>query len=639
MQDDVIAEIKQRLDIETIVGETVRLSRAGRNLKGLCPFHGEKSPSFVVYPKDGSYHCFGCNEGGDILTFVMKTDGLDFRGALEKLARRAGVELKPRNDQAVAEDRARERLKEACAAASSFYANILRNHPGAAAARAYATKRGLLPSTVETFGIGYAPDSFDMLGNFLLERGYTSQELIDAGLVAERDSGGHYDRFRNRLVFTIRDSKGTPVGFGGRAMGDGTPKYLNSPQSVIFDKSSILYGFDLARPHIQRSGQVVIVEGYMDVVIAHQAGQHNVVGTNGTALTDNHAELLKKIAKRVILCLDPDTAGDLAALKGSEVLQEHAEKIAIPIMGERGMLGVEHRSDLEIRIMQLPRGMDPDELLLSDGGPKQWEELRDSALTLVDHVTGVVSARYDINTARGKSDAVGELALFIREVGDPVQRAHYVQRISSALRVPEDAVQEAVGRYRPQGQGRNQRRPLADRRGSNDPNQAAKVAPPPDKTPEEHLLSLVMRYPQTTWMAGAPLSEDFTHLENRLIFEAVVLVAANADKASPNAEAIRTEAQESLDPVLLPIFERIMSRDEPELYRFALPYELEARLKRLRRYNDLMWNQQCSLMIREAEQSGDSETLAKLLPLWARSLARYKHYNPKQSTVYRDSRD
>jgi DNA primase len=637
MQDDVIAEIKERLDIETIVGETVRLSRAGRNLKGLCPFHGEKTPSFVVYPKDGSYHCFGCGEGGDILTFVMKTDGLDFRGALEKLAGRAGVELKPRNDHAVAEDRARERLREACAAASSFYANILRNHPGAAAARAYATERGLLPATIETFGIGYAPDSFDMLGNFLLERGYSSQELLDAGLVAERESGGHYDRFRNRLVFTIRDAKGIPVGFGGRALGNGTPKYLNSPQSVIFDKSNILYGFDLARPHIQRSGQVVIVEGYMDVVIAHQAGQHNVVGTNGTALTDGHAELLKKIAKRVILCLDPDTAGDLAALKGSEVLQEHAEKIAIPIRGERGMLGVEHRSDLEIRIMQLPRGKDPDELLLSEGGAKQWEELRESALTLVDHVTGVVTARYDTSTARGKSDAVGELALFIREVGDPVQRAHYIQRIASTLRVPEDAVQEAVGRYRGQG-GRSQRRPDM-RRPASEPNQAPGPARHPDNTPEEHLLSLILRYPQTTWMAGAPLAEDFTHLENRLTFEAIVRAASVADKASPNAEAIREEARGDLDPVLLPNFERIMSRSEPELYRFALPYELEARLKRLRHYNDLMWNQQCSLMIREAEQSGDTETLDKLLPLWTRSLARYKHYNPKQSTVYRDSRD
>ncbi|HET9494226.1 MAG TPA: DNA primase [Chloroflexia bacterium] len=641
MGDDVIAEIKQRLDIESVVGESVRLSRAGRNLKGLCPFHSEKTPSFVVYPKDGSYHCFGCGANGDIFNFLMKTEGLDFRGALEKLAAKAGVEIKPRDEQAAAEDRARERLKEACAAAASFYQNLLLNHPAAGPARAYAEKRGLTQSTIETFQVGFAPDSFDALGNYLLGRGYSAAELVEAGLVAERESGGHYDRFRNRLVFPIRDAKGAVVGFGGRALGDNTPKYLNSPQSSIFDKSSILYGFDLARPHIQRSGQVVIVEGYMDVVIAHQAGQNNVVGTIGTALTDHHAELLKRIAKRVILSLDPDTAGDLAALKGSEVLQEHADKIVVPIRGERGMLGVERRSQVEIRIMQLPRGTDPDELLLSDGGPAKWDALREEALPLVDHVINVVAAKYDLSSARGKSDAVGELALFVREIGEPVQRAHYVQRVAAAIRVPEDAVQEAVGRARPQ-QRRPERRtpaPQPGPAGGPAPGEAPKPQPDP-VTPEEHLLSLVLSYPQTTWMAGAPESEDFTRLENRLIYEALAHAASETtDRTTPNADEIRQAALDSLDDALRPHFTRIASRHEPDLFRFALPYELENRLKRLRQHNDRMWLQQCQLMMQEAQESGDNDTINKLMPLLARSLARFRHYNPKPSTVFRDSRD
>ncbi len=640
MGDDVIAEIKQRLDIESVVGETVRLSRAGRNLKGLCPFHSEKTPSFVVYPKDGSYHCFGCGASGDIFNFLMRTEGLDFRGALEKLAGKAGVEIKPRNEQAAAEDRARERLKEACAAAASFYQNLLLNHPAAGPARAYAEKRGISPSTIETFQIGFAPDSFDALGNYLLGRGYTSAELVEAGLVAERDSGGHYDRFRNRLVFPIRDAKGSVVGFGGRALGDSTPKYLNSPQSSIFDKSTILYGFDLARPHIQRSGQVVIVEGYMDVVIAHQAGQSNVVGTIGTALTDQHAELLKRIAKRVILSLDPDTAGDLAALKGSEVLQEHADKLVVPIRGERGMLGVERRSQVEIRIMQLPRGTDPDELLLSDGGPAKWDALREAALPLVDHVINVVAARYDLSSARGKSDAVGELALFVSEIGEPVQRAHYVQRVAAAIRVPEDAVQEAVGRARPQ-QRRTERRPTQQQQAPAGAAPESAPKPQPDPvTPEEHLLSLVVTYPQITWMAGASDPEDFTRLENRLIYEAVVRAAAETtDRTTPNAAQIRQAALDSLDDALRPHFARIAARAEPELFRFALPYELENRLKRLRQHNDRMWLQQCQLMMQEAQESGDDDTIDKLLPLLSRSLARFRHYNPKPSTVFRDSRD
>ncbi len=641
MDNDVIAEIKQRTPVEDVVGETVRLTRAGRNLKGLCPFHSEKTPSFVVYPKDGSYHCFGCGESGDIFAFLMKTEGLDFRGSLEKLARKAGVELKPRNDQAAAEDRTRARLKEACAAAAAYYNNLYLNHAAAAQARTYAEKRGLTSATIELFQIGFAPDSWDALGNYLLQRGYTSQELIDAGLVAERDEGGHYDRFRNRLLFPIRDHKGAIVGFGGRALAEGqTPKYLNSPQSAIFDKSSILYGFDLARSHIQRAGQVVIVEGYMDVVVAHQAGQYNVVGTIGTALTDRHAELLKRIARHIILCLDPDTAGDMAALKGSEVLQEHAEKIAVPIRGEHGLINVERRSETQIRIMQLPRGKDPDELLLSEGGPEAWSRLRDEALPLIDHVITVVAARHDLKSAHGKSDAVAQISLFLRELGDPIQRAHYVQRVASLLHVPEEAVQEAVGRTSANRNHRGRDTRRTSEPGTLPSGQSDLYTPvEPVSTPEEHLLSMILKYPQTTWMASAPLSEDFTRLENRLIYESIAALAAAADKAAPDAPSIRAAARESLDPALIPHFLRIASREEPELFRFVLPYELESRLLRLRQHNDRMWIQQCQLMMQEAQETGDADTIDKLKILWSRSLARFHHYDPKPSTVFRDSRD
>lgn len=643
MENDVIAEIKSSIAIEDVVGEKVRLLRAGRNLKGLCPFHGEKTPSFVVYPKDGSYHCFGCGENGDIFGFLMKTEGLDFRGALEKLARKAGVELKPRNEQAAAEDRQKERLKEACAAAALFYHNLLRNHASAAQARSYTEKRGLTAPTIELFQIGYAPDSWDILLNHMTSKGYTPQECVDAGLAAERDEGGRYDRFRNRLLFPIRDKEGAVVGFGGRALGDGqTPKYLNSPQSSVFDKSHILYGLDLARPSIQRTGQVVIVEGYMDVVVSHQEEQSNVVGTIGTALTDQHAELLKRIARKVVLCLDPDTAGDIAALKGSEVLQEHAEKLTIPVRGPRGLLAVEHRSQLEIKIMQLPRGMDPDELLLAESGHASWRALREAALPLVDHVIGVVSGKYDLNSAHGKSEAVGEMALFVREIGDPVQRAHYIQRVASALRVPEDAVREAMSRMSApprKGSGNKAQGAAAIDKPSDRPSAAGPGPLGHADTAEEHLLSLALAYPQVTWMAGAPVPEDFNRLENRLIFNTVASTATASNKATATAEEIRAAARESLDDALLAHFDRIASHREPELFRFALPYELETRLKRLRQYNDRMWLQQCQLMLQEAQETGDDDTILKLMPLLGASFSRFRHYQPRPSTVFRDSRD
>jgi DNA primase len=291
--------------------------------------------------------------------------------------------------------------------------------------------------------------------------------------------------------------------------------------------------------------------------------------------------------------------------------------------------------------MQLPRGTDPDELLLSDGGPAKWDALREEALPLVDHVINVVAAKYDLSSARGKSDAVGELALFVREIGEPVQRAHYVQRVAAAIRVPEDAVQEAVGRARPQ-QRRPERRtpaPQSGPAGGTAPGEAPKPQPDP-VTPEEHLLSLVATYPQTTWMAGAPESEDFTRLENRLIYEALAHAASETtDRTTPNTGEIRQAALDALDDALRPHFTRVAGRHEPDLFRFALPYELENRLKRLRQHNDRMWLQQCQLMMQEAQESGDSETINKLMPLLARSLARFRHYNPKPSTVFRDSRD
>ncbi len=643
MENDVIAEIKTRTGIEEAVGEKVRLTRAGRNLKGLCPFHSEKTPSFVVYPKDGSYHCFGCGESGDVFTFLMKTEGLDFRGALEKLAHKTGVELKPRNEQAAAQDRERERLLEACAAASLFYHNLHRNHPSGGQSREYAEKRGLLPGTVELFQIGYAPDSWDALLTHLTSRGFSPQECVEAGLVAEREEGGgsgYYDRFRNRLLFPIRDTQGAVVGFGGRALGDGqTPKYLNSPQSAVFDKSGILYGLDLARPNIRRLSEVVIVEGYMDVVVAHQAGENNVVGTIGTALTDRHAELLKRIAKKVLLCLDPDVAGDMAALKGSEVLQEHAEKLLVPVRGEHGMMGVEQRTQLQINIMQLPRGVDPDELLLEEGGPARWQTLRAAALPLVEHVISVAVHKYDLSSAHGKSEAVGEMALFVREVGDPVQRAHYIQRVAAVLRVPEEAVREAMARSDRGNRGKGQAARKPDQPAGHTPaSDGLPAAVDPLAPDEEHLLSLALRYPQVTWMAGAPEAEDFTRLENRLIFETLREAAAGG-VATATPQEIRAAAFESLDDVLQPHLLRIISHEEPELFRFALPYELDTRLKRLRQHNDRMWLRQCQLMLMEAQETGDDDTILTLLPLLGASFSRFRSYRPKPSTVFRDSRD
>jgi DNA primase len=305
------------------------------------------------------------------------------------------------------------------------------------------------------------------------------------------------------------------------------------------------------------------------------------------------------------------------------------------------MMGVERRSQIEIRIMQLPRGTDPDELLLEEGGPQRWEKLRDDALPLVDHVIAVATGKYDLKSARGKSEAVGELALFIRELGDPVQRAHYAQRIAAILRVPEESVLEAISRAR-RGQGSGARGQGLEIQNPNSKIQNVGLPDPldPNSAPEEHLLCLVLIYPQVTWMAGAPALEDFTRLENRLIYEATASVASQMSSDGATPEAIRNAVREKLDAALAGYMERLLARSlEPELYRFALPFELESRLKRLRQHNDRMWSQQYQYMLQEAEEMGDAETISKLRLTWSRSLHRHRFYDPKPSTVFRDSRD
>src|SRR5690349_3545882 len=331
---DAINEIKTRLGIVEVVQARTPLQRSGRNYKGLCPFHGEKTPSFVVFPETQSYHCFGCGANGDIFAFVMNTEGLEFRDALARMARQAGVQIAPRDEGEAAADRQRERLYEACAAAALYYHNLLvrSSAEGAKAARAYAQERGLTEATIARFGVGYAPDSWDATANYLRERGFSNAELLEAGLIIEREgeNAGYYDRFRHRLVFPIRDLRGHTTGFGARTLDDRPPKYMNSPQTPIYDKSATLYGIDQAAAAIKSQRASVIVEGYMDVLIAHQTGHSNVVGASGTALTDKQADILKRLLRRpdnldtvtpyIVLALDSDTAGDLAALRGSALL-------------------------------------------------------------------------------------------------------------------------------------------------------------------------------------------------------------------------------------------------------------------------------------------------------------------------------
>ena len=642
---DTIDQIKTRVGIVDVVQTRTTLQLSGRNFKGLCPFHGEKTPSFVVFPESQSYHCFGCGANGDIFAFVMNTEGLEFRDALARLARQAGVELAPRDEGASAAERHRDRLYEACAAAALFYHNLLlrSSSEGAHTARAYTQARGLAAATLARFLIGYAPDSWDATATYLRERGYSTAELLEAGLIIERDGpdAGYFDRFRHRLMFPIRDIRGRTTGFGARALDDRPPKYMNSPQTPIYDKSATLYGIDQATAAVKAARTAVIVEGYMDVLIAHQTGHANVVGAAGTALTDKQAELLKKAARQIVLALDADTAGDLAALKGAEVLEGSMAHVSVPILGPRGLLGVERRMDSEIRIMALPRGQDPDEVLLSD--PGAWAALLATAQPVADHFIGVVTRSLDLRTAHGKSEAVRQVASLIRAIGDPVGRAHYIQKVATLTQSPVEAIQHAVARAASGA-------PAVPRgRGSAAAARSAPPAPAPvarELSAEEHLLALVLRYPESALLPEAPAPGRFTRSENRMIMETVAGFTATLVplEGSPTVEVDKAALRAAVDPALHEHYDLLLAHAErePYIHPYQWAHELVQRTRRLADYDDRLWVQQCELLLAEARNNGDQDTLAQMaavLDQMRPQLMQLPSHTPARSTVYRDSRD
>ncbi|HSX00934.1 MAG TPA: DNA primase, partial [Candidatus Saccharimonas sp.] len=414
---DEVAEVKARLEITEVVGAYVPLKQAGRNLKAPCPFHQERTASFMVSPDKGIYRCFGCGEGGDIFSFVMKMEGLEFREALEKLARQAGVELSTRKGEDGAVKRLRARLLDAHELAVKYYqASLVQN---AKAIEYVVKKRGLNKETVGAFQIGYAPDSWDALSGFLVKKGYTTDELVKGGLAGQKQGRStSYDLFRGRVMFPICDRDGRAIGFTGRVLDDGVPKYLNTPQTILFDKGQTVYGLHLAKEAIRTSNEAVLVEGQMDVVASHQAGVKQVVAASGTALTLDHLRALSKLTKNIKLAFDGDRAGLAATERAIELGQK---------------LG------LTLRMIELPEGFkDADELTRKD--PGAWRQAIAEAKYIIDYLFDRFERDYDLTSAVGKRGYTDRLAANLRRLGDPVEQDHYVRRLAEKVGTSEEAV-------------------------------------------------------------------------------------------------------------------------------------------------------------------------------------------------------
>ncbi len=534
-----IDEVKQKTDIVGIVGQYVALKKAGRNLVGLCPFHSERNPSFFVYPEQQSWHCFGCNTGGDAFSFLMKKEGLDFGEALRLLADRAGVTLpsRPGRDE---EKEEKERIYKINEAAAQYFHDQMLNSPEGAKTRKYVQSRGFTDKAVAEFQMGYSSNKWEGLKKYLQGRGHTEEEMVKAGLIAEADSGRTYDRFRNKLMFPIIDSKGRVIGFGARVLDESLPKYINSPQTPAFDKSSSLYGINLATASIRQQDSAIIVEGYVDVITAHQNGFNNVVASMGTSVTETQVGSLKRLTRNLILALDADAAGEEAMLRG---------------------VSYENILESEIRVVILPQGKDPDDVIKEDADT--WRRLLSEATPIVDYTIDMIASKLDLDTARDKSRAVKELLPIVAAMNDKVRQAHYIQKLARLVKVDERTIEAELGRLKAaSGRGRIS-------------------APAPEKatyTPrtllpsrlEEDYLALILQHPELKENATVITPEYFLNSENRVVY----ITWSKIDDLSKLRDALDPALQEHLDVIAgreLPS-DRIDERDADYRHRLEKRY-------------------------------------------------------------------
>lgn len=524
-----IEEIKARINIVDLVSETVQLRRSGKNYTGFCPFHpNTRTPSFAVFPESGTWRCFGqCNDGGDIFKFVMKKENWEFPEALRYLAEKAGVQLKPPTpqEQVIAEEH--DALRELLEEAVTYYRHQLLNTSAGPKALEYLTQRGLSLEIIEKFGLGYAPNAWDALNDYMLSRKHTRQDLLDSGLVSEREDGGVYDRFRNRIMFPIRDERGRMVGFGARILDpNDLPKFLNSPQTALFDKGSLLYGLDQARKAIRAKDQAVIVEGYLDVIALHQAGYENAVSPMGTALTDRQLSNLKRFSQRIVLALDSDAAGFQATLRGLEIARQTLDRTPEAVFDARGLLGYEARLKADIRVTTLPAGMDPDEVVQRD--PSEWEQIVKNAKPIVVHVMDTLAAASDLSDPKVKDEITRQVLPLIRDVSSPVERDAYLQRLARLLRVDERALlEEAALRPKRSSYKRSgYRQPTLDFKHVS----TVKRLPTSNYAREAHALGVLMRRPELLFLVDRKLQEyglsrltpaDFQHGAHQTILRLI----------------------------------------------------------------------------------------------------------------------
>jgi len=577
---DDLELIKQKINIVDLVQEYLPLKKAGVNFKANCPFHSEKTASFIVSPDRQIFHCFGCGVGGDIFKFLMLKEGMEFKDSLEFLAKKAGIVLKRKP----AQKDSRDKLYEANLKAQEFFHFILTKHPFGKPALEYVRERGIKDETIEAFGIGYAPNSWESLTKFLLKKGFTASEIIATGL-AVPSKRNCYDRFRGRITFPLIDTKDRIIGFSGRVLGSGEPKYINTPQTSIFDKSSFLFGIHRAKGEIRTKQEAILVEGEMDVILSFQEGVKNIVAAKGTALTGGQIELLKKYTDNITLCFDTDLAGDFAARRGIEMAEE---------------------AGMNIKVISVKGGKDPAEIVKTD--PKLWQKALKDATPIYDYYLESVAKRYGSDDPADLKRISAELTPIWAKISDDLVREHYIQKLSALLKTDEILIRQAVNKQRQAGNKANYSAVLRQS-GKDDVVVEARTR---RQLLEEYLIALLLHIPKDhVFVPGFP--ETLLISENlRQIFVLLVLYLDSISFKGRSFEI--NEFIKDISPELLNEVDRLYLTDLDQKLAEAKAWqkEVDGVVSELKKALVKASLEKLSYEIKNAESFGKIDTLATL---------------------------
>lgn len=570
---EITDEIKRKLDIVGLIQEYVQLKRAGASLKGLCPFHREKTPSFIVSAERQSWHCFGCSKGGDAFTFLQEIEGVDFPEALRLLAQRTNTPLPKFNPEQQSE---RARLAELVRDAARFFYTELHGSRGREAL-AYLERRGVKPDTLRTWKLGYAPDAWDALLQNLNQKGYRTDEIVKAGLALERENrSGAYDRFRHRVMFPLSDVHGTIVGFTGRALveGDGG-KYVNTPTTLLYDKSRMVYGLDLAKDAIKQAGKIVLVEGQMDAISSHQAGIQNVVAVSGTALTREQIQLIKRFTSTFVLAFDQDVAGSQAMLRGLELCWEEG---------------------VTLEMLTLPTGKDPDACVQEN--PALWRQAITDAVPFLTYLFQHALKQYDVTTIAGRKDTTHFLLSFLVRIADPIERSLWLGQLANLVGVEERILRESIDSHRAK-----QKRAAPD---------AATVAPavkrPPADNFQQRFFGIIAGHPKLFSAYSVELDPEFFDEPFRTLARRLKEEYAGIDLTSEHILQCAQGFSEDLGRGLRFLVDEFSDSPPHDIER-----EATLLFARLRRAYYARCLQDVTRQLRMAEERGDDAAIGSLL--------------------------